>query len=188
MQEQEHYVDELIDNLRRSHSEENAERRQREDELKSRRTIALRHIGDAAIKFNEPEQVVIFRLKEAQKARISHAEALVELAARGDFVSQIGWWDIRSKKKQSLWKGYVKQTRVARRRFAGVVAGRVDNIDVNVREMTQGGFVAEVMGVLGVAVGRNENSAQDAIESGWMAYQTMAGGRTIEDLPKALEI
>lgn len=188
MQEQEHYVDELIDNLSRSHSEENEERRQREDELKSRRTIALRHIGDAAIKFNEPEQVVIFRLKEAQKVRISQAEALVELAARGDFVSKIVWWDIRSKKNQSLWKGYVKESRIARRRFAGVVAGKNDNIDVNVREMTQGGFVAEIMGTLGVAVGRNENSDQDAVESGWMAYQTMAGGRAVDDLPKALEI
>lgn len=161
----------------------------REQELKKRRAVALRRIGNAAEEIFddlgnnvEAEAILRERLRVAQDARISHAEAIADLAERGDVTSKVMWWDILSAEtsvapgevpppRLSLWKGYVKSKRVS------YEYGRMngDIISITVKEDVLGGYVCELEGdagtVVGVVLGTDDKPTADkAVERAWKAY------------------
>jgi len=180
-------VDELLENVKRRQREENKEEHEKQRALDDRRKDAVRRIGEAAIthldlNVLECKNLAEKRMLDAEKGRLSRAQALADLAERGDFESDPWWWDIREQSEDSkvtLWKGYVKYHRVVRKQF------RTPNdfIDLNIREKVRGGYVAEVLGNYGVSAAVNDTSPRRAALAAYNAYQSKVTGSAVTVLP-----
>jgi hypothetical protein len=172
-----------------------ARQRERREELERRRTEALRRIGQAVVDHGLPiaqsadlEAMLAARLQEAQRARISEAEAMADLAEfEGDLDSDLYWWEVKTSEGTILWKGYTKYLRLARVRFSVSDDGRKMvyasdysyqhsvHMDVNVRRACYGAIVAslyvsgEGVGSVGVSEGPGA-SVESAVVEAYLAY------------------
>lgn len=185
----ERVIDTMIAKVRDSAQ---ARQRERREELERRRTDALRRIGQAVVDHGLPiaqsyeaEAMLSARLREAQRARISEAEAMADLAEfDGDLSSELYWWEVKTDEGTILWKGYTKFLRLARVRLSVARSGDAAttvpydeqlHLDVNVRRACYGAIVAslyvfgEGVGSVGVSEGPGA-SVEHAVVEAYLAY------------------
>jgi len=145
-----HKIDKMIATVRKDHL---SQKQARQQKLEDRRNTALTRIGQAVIAHELPlgqstdlEYRLKARLRQAQRARISEAEAMADLAEfNGDLDSPLHWWELKNKKESVLWKGYVVDERLARIRFTVEFEDGVDRLlDINVRRACKGEIVASL--------------------------------------------
>lgn len=150
-------IEEIISDVK---SSQISEKQQREKILEIRRSDVLGRIGAAAVANLElgnnenVESLLESRLHEAMSARISHAEAMADLAERGDFSSDLMWWDIKDK-EQTIWKGYVVRERIGRLK----IHFRNTYLEISTRRAAGGSYVAEVYTSEAITVGLSEETA-----------------------------
>ena len=178
-------IDSMIDDLRRKQQSESKQQKKKKERLESRKVQALKRIGAAGVEHLgfgnnvKAEKIVQARLEEASKSRVSHAEAMADIAERGDFASELQWIDVRPSNDNSvsLWKGYCVKRVEARYRF------RVDGIraEIIVREIAAGGYVASLACRRDIASGVGE-TPEKAAERAYVAYCDLKG-RDASDIP-----
>jgi hypothetical protein len=167
-------VDKMIRDAGSQAKSKDAHRRAK---LESRRAAALKRIGDAAGKHDlnlaqnrTDERRLYDCLYNAQRARISQAEAMAEMAeCCGDFESDLYWWEIKAKDTM-LWKGYVIDSKKA---FTYSSGNPRHSVRVTVRRMTNGGYIAECRGGANVSLGRSlgdDATERDAAHAAYHAY------------------
>jgi hypothetical protein len=185
-------IDELVEKVKQRQREENKEEIDKQRELDSRRKEAIRRIAESGIKYlnlesdSEVQERVERRMLEAEKGRLSRAEALADLAELGDFVSEPWWWDIKEQSEGSqisLWRGYVKYKRIVRKKFMTPD----DFVDLNIREKIKGGYVAEVLGNYGVVAAVDEKSPRKAALKAYSGYKAKVTGDPVNVLPPDLD-
>jgi len=165
-------IEQMISNAK---SSQLSEKQKREQELEDRRDAALKRIGKAALAFldferdsGHSDRILKQRMNDAMRVRISQAEAMATLAERGDFISELMWRDI-SDRGHTLWKGYVLRRRVGR--------VKIDQqgfwVDIGVRMIAEGGYVAEAFADAPRLAGRviTGMSPQSALEAAQGAYR-----------------
>jgi len=184
-------VEALIANVKQRQFEENREEIEKKKELDERRQDAVRRIAKAALTHlnidtdRDAKNCAERRMLEAEKGRLSKAQAFADLAESGDFKSEPWWWNIvedSEGNQVSLWKGYVKYDRIIRKQLRDAS----DFVDLNIREKVRGGFVAEVLGNHGTSAAVSEDSPREAAVKAYGAYQSKATGEVVTMLPKEL--
>ena len=178
-------IDTLIDDLRKKQKAELVEQEKIKRRLELRKVTALKRIGAAGVKHLgfgnnvKAQRIVEKLLEEASNARVSQAEAMADLAERGDLISEIEWVEIRPEQDRSviLWKGYCLKRVDDRYRF------RIDGARAAlvVREMAEGGYVAALTCRHEMASGIGEE-AEDAAKRAYTAFCDLTG-RSASEIP-----
>ncbi|TRO55183.1 hypothetical protein E2P64_07565 [Candidatus Bathyarchaeota archaeon] len=185
-------IDELITRVKERQKEENKDEIDKQRGLDFRRKEAIHRIAEAGIRLLDLDNdidartSVENRMLDAEKGRLSRAEALADLAERGDFVSDPWWWDIKEQSegsKVSIWRGYVKYHRIVRKKKRSAD----DFIDLNVREKVKGGYVAEVLGNHGVSAAVDDNSPRKAAMKAYNGYMSKVNHFPVNLLPVDLD-
>jgi hypothetical protein len=180
-------IEDLISRVRARASRERHGHRTQQEIIEQRRETAMRRIGQAAIDHDLPvgqdlgvDKQMERRLYQAQKARVSEAEAMADLAEHnGDIVSELEWRDLQTRRGATIWRGYVVRRRAARCRGRFTELGQWSMggpiyVDVCVRLACYGAYLAEWhVEDQGVLVGLSEGehaSVHGAVTRAYVAY------------------